>query len=376
MNAVHLQKSFAFIAKGLVEKETLLKVAPNRYSYSRDLQRGINMFLAACLEVGHIGENVFKYADEGSFLAHYIFKPIREWFDDWDQEEVQRNGINEQSFYEYGPFAFRRGTADIYTVTEECVEFLSTQENSIIEGTDERALYEKIIQLAQDDYVKVRKFIIEHPVISIDDRRNYLLDYADNPIAKDALNLAYETFEEKYTICPSCGWTMTESEYGVSCVSEHCLEHKPDVPSKAWRDASSQPVYRLKKGVMRYFAQPGKLEMEIAKYCQRLNLDYSLWPQKDRFDIEIRFSDGEIWEIDAKAYRNALSLCSQIKKDGGFPSGDYKFGFYVIPTEYTRNKNNYTSVVNKMLIRQSNVKCITLAAIKKKIKQKAGEING
>jgi hypothetical protein len=51
MNVIHLQKAFAFIAKGFVEKEKLLRDAPNRYPYSRDLQRGINMFLAACLEL-------------------------------------------------------------------------------------------------------------------------------------------------------------------------------------------------------------------------------------------------------------------------------------------------------------------------------------
>ena len=59
MNVIHLQKAFAFIAKGLVEKEKLLKDAPNRYPYSRDLQRGINMFLADCLELGCVGDNAF-----------------------------------------------------------------------------------------------------------------------------------------------------------------------------------------------------------------------------------------------------------------------------------------------------------------------------
>lgn len=44
MNVVHLQKTFAFIASGLVEKEMLLKESPNRYPYSKNLQRGINMF--------------------------------------------------------------------------------------------------------------------------------------------------------------------------------------------------------------------------------------------------------------------------------------------------------------------------------------------
>lgn len=376
MNVVHLQKAFAFIARGLVEKEKLLKESPNRYPYSKDLQRGINMFLAACLEMGHLGECIFKYADESSFLNQYISKPIGKWFYDWDQAILLQYKIDSQPFYDYGPFAYRRGKNDVYTATEECIEFLSTQEINIIEGTDERALYEKIIQLSQDDYCKVRKYIIQNPIITVEDRRAFLLEYADNANAKEAFNLAYELFEGIYTICPACGWTMTEGVYGYSCVSEHCLEHMPTITDAMKIDASMKPVYRLKKGIMRYFAQPGKLEIEIAKFCEKKNLEYTMWPQKDTFDIEIRFNDGEIWEIDAKAYRNPISLCAKIKNDGGFPPGNYNSGYYVVPTEYTVNKSDYVSVVNKVLTQQPNVKCVTLAAIKRKINRKVGEIHG
>ena len=77
-------------------------------------------------------------------------------------------------------------------------------------------------------------------------------------------------------------------------------------------------------------------------------------------------------------YSNTVEpfVCSKIKQDGGFPEGNYKYGFYVVPTEYTRNKNNYTAVVNKILTSQPNVKCVTLAGIKKKINKKVGELNG
>lgn len=374
MNVVHLQKAFALIASGLVEKEKLLKNLPNRYPYSNNLQKGINMFLAACLEIGHLSERIFKFSDESSFLSKYISKPICEWFADWNQESLLQYEITSQPFYSYGPFAYRRGKNDVYTVTEECIEFLSTQELNIIEGTDERALYEKIIQLSQDDYCKVRKYIIQNPIITVENRREFLLEYADNANAKEAFNLAYELFEGIYTTCAACGWTMTEGIYGYSCVSEHCLEHMPSITDEMKVDASIVPVYRLKKGIMRYFAQPGKLEMEIAKFCDKKKLKYILWPQKDRFDIEILFNDGEIWDIDAKAYRNPMSLCTKINNDGGFPSGNYKFGYYVVPTEYTAHKSNYTSVVNKVLTQQPNVKCVTLASIKRKINQKVGEL--
>ncbi|MCD7872670.1 MAG: hypothetical protein LUG21_05125 [Clostridiales bacterium] len=257
MNVVHLQKAFAFIASGLVEKERLLKESPNQYSYSRNLQRGINMFLAACMEMGRLGENTFKYADESSFLTQYIGKPICEWFENWNQDALVQYGITLQPFYAYGPFAYRRGKNNVYTATEECAEFLSAQGMNIIEKTDERALYDKIIQLSQDDYCKVRKYVIQNPIITIEERRAFLLEYADNANAKDAFNLAYERFEGTYTTCTACGWTMTESAYGYSCVSEHCLEHMPAITDEQKIDASVKPVYRLKKRYYEIFCTAG-----------------------------------------------------------------------------------------------------------------------
>lgn len=47
MDTAFMRKTFALIAKGLIEKEQLLQMEPTRYPYSKALQHGINMFLAA-----------------------------------------------------------------------------------------------------------------------------------------------------------------------------------------------------------------------------------------------------------------------------------------------------------------------------------------
>ena len=67
MDAVFLRKTFALIAKGLVEKEQLLQKEPTRYPHSRALQHGINMFLAASHQIGGVSD-ITQYADEASFL--------------------------------------------------------------------------------------------------------------------------------------------------------------------------------------------------------------------------------------------------------------------------------------------------------------------
>lgn len=90
MDAAFLRKAFALITKGLIEKEQLSQKESSHYPYSKTLQHGINMFLAASYQVGKI-QNVTIYSDEASFLSHFIIKPICEWFGDWDTRWNFRN---------------------------------------------------------------------------------------------------------------------------------------------------------------------------------------------------------------------------------------------------------------------------------------------
>lgn len=375
MDVIFIRKAIALIAKGLMEKEKLLQSQPNRYPHSKTLQHGINMFLFASLELGGVGENVFEFADESSFLYQYARLPVARWFDDWDPEVCRQLDLENQPFCGYEAFAYYRKNANRYTPSEDCAVFLETQEANIIEGSDEFALYEKIIRLSQTEYCLVRRFIIEHPIMTIDERREILVQLADSAVGKEAINIAYEQFGDKGFCCPACGWTMTEGNYGPVCHSEHCVSPIPVLSDAEKLDGTSETIYRLKKGVMRYFAQPGKLELEIVAFCEKKGIKWELWPQKDKYDVEITFSDGTVWEIDAKAYRNPIALRSKIENDNGLPEGEYQRGYFVIPTDYTKGNRQYTAIVNRALdsLHQPNVRCITMNKLKEYINRKVGE---
>lgn len=369
MDAAFLRKAFALIAKGLVEKELLLQKEPTRYPYSKTLQHGMNMFLAASQQVGHAGDAVLKYADESAFLNRFITEPIAEWFCSWDSDVIETLNLQEEPFWGYQAFAYRRNE-NIYTPSSECYEFLETQDSDIMDGTDERVLYEKMIILDQEAYCRVRRYIIENPVITLEKRRDMSLKLADNPKAKDAFQFAYEEVTEESYYCPDCGWTMTQGKYGLSCHSSHCTDTIPTLTKEMKLDISSDGKFRLKKGIMRYFAAPGKWELDIVTFCEKKKISWTLWPQMDKYDVEIQFSDGEVWEIDVKAYRNPIALRTKIQNDNGFPQGEFTRGYYVIPSEYTINQRNYTTIVNKALSNQKNVKCITLKTLKTEITKK------
>ena len=279
MDATFLRKTFALIAKGLVEKEQLLQKEPTRYPYSKALQHGINMFLVASHQIGAV-QDIVQYADEAAFLKHFISKPVSEWFDEWDPNEIDSLNLQEEAFYSYGAFAYQR-SGNLYSPSSECYEYLESQDNDIMDGTDERVLYEKIIVLGQETYCRIRRYIIEHPIISIDERRAMSLELADNPDAREAFQFAYEEIRENSYRCPCCGWTMTCGKYGYICHSSHCVDTIPNLTDDMKLDASGGGLYRLKKGIMRYFAAPGKLELDIVAFCQKKNIHWVLWPQLD-----------------------------------------------------------------------------------------------
>lgn len=156
MDTAFMRKTFALIAKGLIEKEQLLQAEPTRYPYSKAMQHGINMFLAASQWAG--SQVAIKYPDEASFLAHFITRPIEEWLDTWEPEVVEQLHLQEEPFYAYDAFAYQKAS-NAYVPSSDCYEFLETQDSDIMNGTDERVLYEKIITLSQEDYCRVRRYI-------------------------------------------------------------------------------------------------------------------------------------------------------------------------------------------------------------------------
>lgn len=173
MDAAFMRKAFALIAKGLIEKEQFLQKEPTRYPYSKTLQHGINMFLSASCQVG-CTKAAMDYADESSFLTHYITKPIADWFCEWESEMMERLKLQEEPFYAYEAFAYRRN-GNTYTPSSECYEFLETQDSDILEGTfadgmpDSRksskiSRCEEIVErLGQADMVTACVFVLPAP---------------------------------------------------------------------------------------------------------------------------------------------------------------------------------------------------------------------
>ena len=79
-----------------------------------------------------------------------------------------------------------------------------------------------------------------------------------------------------------------------------------------------------------------------------------------------------ILAIDAKEIREPQFLKENIIRDGGFPDGDYKRGFYVIPDAYADDRTDYLDIINRQLesMGNRNIRCIKLRDLKREIRER------
>jgi hypothetical protein len=258
-----------------------------------------------------------------------------------------------------------------FHVSDDCEDYIEYIEKDIVAGIEQRAVYDCLRALNQDEYVDLRKYFIINPITNLEELRKLKLEYSENDIALQAIENAYEEIMEDCFRCPKCGWTLQKEKIGMRCQNRSCSEAKY-IQGELEDIHGESGMLRLKRGVMKYICVPGKLELDIDNYCSKHNVQSELWPEMDKYDIGITFSNGDLWAVDAKAIREPQILKGNIIRDGGFPDGNYKRGFYVIPDAYADEKTDYLDIINRQLERiwNRNIRCIRLRDLKKEIRER------
>ena len=366
------EKMFTYIAFGLQEK--LRRPNPEEYKYGLLLRQGINMFSALAVEYSGIkNEELKEYLmslNETDMLCKKFTRPVNEWFEGWDKSFIQK--LHGYLFYDIGPIIRVNETERSYELTEECYDYLDSVETDLT-AIDEHRVFELIKQISQnnqDYYVRIRKFIIEHPLLTELDRKKFLLDFNNEPLVLKLVDCAYEETPEETYHCTNCGWTLIFKGLQPVCCHKDCTQVR--IIKDNCKKVETEYVYRLKKGVMRYISYPGKAELEIADICKESNITFELWPEFDRYDIKIIFPNGNCWGIDAKTYSNPHFLSKSIKNDSYFKNANIDKGYYVIPDKIVKRTSGYLKICNAV-ITDKKFKCITLSGLKKLIKQESSK---
>ena len=217
----------------------------------------------------------------------------------------------------------------------------------------------------QQDYVKFRKFVIENAVVSETDLRKGLSALSDGSL-RDMLKGAYGPAprtsggETHLMTCRFCGWTMTENRRGniARCSLARCrqlADLKRDHSPKVIELSRSEDYYQVARGIRDSAVAPGKVEIRLYETLRAKGVEASLWPGFDAYDLGVRLSDGRVWAVDCKDWKNPKSLAQSLPREFN-GHGDWDRAFYVFP-QYRRDLTpNYMSAFEDNWRSQRNVR--------------------
>lgn len=359
---MNLEKAITLIIVGLYERE--FSFNGKGYIFSSKLNHGITIFQRLNLKYSSkSSKELLENFNEYNFFENYIYCPLSEWFSTWDMNMKEK--IKESSFYAIDQLAYKI-KENYYQINDICEEYLYSSERDIIAFLEEKNVYEELRKTEQNIYVELRKFIILNPIASSQSLGELKRKFNLNSQVVKILKLAYEEIEGEVYKCPHCGWTYTIKNGIPKCQTRNCVE-KGYEKSELKKINSDGSMFRLKRGVMKYICIPGKLELEIANFCEKNNFKYELWPEMDKYDINIIFENGKVWAIDAKDVKEPLFLKKAIREQGGFKKGNFQKGFYVISDFMKRAHNDYCEIINKELkkFQEQDVRCIFFGDLKK-----------
>ena len=271
-----------------------------------------------------------------------------------------------------------------FNITEDCLEFLWINGNGSTDDFHENRVYSMLRDAGQAAYVFGRKFLILHPTLSweertaaahanlavleVDQLNQGEMAHVDGAWVKELIEAAYERAPLGLKVCPVCGWTMSLHGLRPMCLDARCTtrvdadeyENLPDVPPNS---------YRLRRGVMRFIAKPGALELQIVRKVQALGLPFELWPRLDTCDILITLPGGHSIAVDAKDHRDIDRLVSSIEGDDMREAMAASEAIYVVPANTPPPRRR---VANRRLSHKPGYSIKTLRELTQYLKTEMG----
>ena len=197
----------------------------------------------------------------------------------------------------------------------------------------------------QKDYVVFRRFIIEHPVATRPQLIAASNDIKDESLSSMLRDHAYEIIPEgiasngEIATCELCGWTLLKVSHRGAwlCADARCRQLQGVLPARYLRRLSVQDgLKRIRAGLARYTAQPGRLELSLYESLSRIKgLAVELWPGFDSYDIGVTFPSGEVWAVDCKDSGYPRWLAAKISNDKFPRQSFWQRACYVFP-DYRR----------------------------------------
>lgn len=349
-------------SKEHMEIERYNTVSEKKYIKNDYLMHALNRFSAFALKYSMLDDEgrIIAPNDETDAIENWFSLDVGEWLENWhgDLEKALNVYSELEALINYSAGIFIPTTA-CEEYTAECIRY--NQES------EQLRLFKRIYGLSQEGYVYCREFFIKHKVVTTIDLlgfREKLLGMGIEYILIDQIiEAAYEAIPDDCMHQCKCGWTVSKNKYEVyRCIHERCRMETNDFKDITLLKEKIM-MKRLRRGVMRYLALPGELEMKIKRYCdKKQGVVVELWPEKDTYDIKVSLPNGNNYIIDAKDYSSPFALGEHLLKDNKLIKQQKESNkvFIVVPDSVEDVKKDFTQVVNKIITEKYDVsKCIT-----------------
>lgn len=335
------------IAAGLRKRGELFMENPQRHPYCHELRDGIQRFTALYMRCAQNDEarlELLNNLSESGFIRTWCTRDLSTWVEQWSP--AAREALGNLGCLELGPLAEASG--NFFNITEECEEFLRLNGNGDADDFHEFQTYSMLRDAGQAAYVFGRKFLILHPTLSWEERTAVMrsdlsllgpdpldqgeMKLVDGAWVRGLIEVAYERVPLGLKVCPVCRWTMSLHGLRPMCLDAQCTAHVDADEYKALTDVPPNS-YRLRRGIMRFIAKPGALELQIAHKVKTLGLPFELWPHLDTCDILIKLPHDRSIAVDAKDRRDIDRLVRSIETDSMREAMAANEAIYVIPTD-------------------------------------------
>jgi len=188
----------------------------------------------------------------------------------------------------------------------------------------------------QDDYVRSRRFLIEHPAGNHDDLMDArsvsgaaLAPFGYSQIPAEQLHQPAGG-PAWWFPCPTCRWPMAVTGDLVRCryrphVAAYRVRqgrsagHRPVLSRIDAGPAAKTPVPQpaaggrcVDPGVWRFVVVPGIAELRLFRALDRPGISVELWPELDDYDLHVRVGSTE-YRADLKEYQSVGRLVDHLK---------------------------------------------------------------
>jgi hypothetical protein len=287
------------------------------------------------------------------------------------------------------PVRFDMGSASISTPLLEddqptalCRELAYTRDAELqaSEAAMKRVLQEARLHGATTAYTKVRRFIIENPVVGGDQ----LVEAALDPDMAGLGSYITDMYERvpvsveigrEVLLCGHCGWTLEIRDGRLQCGDKRCSLLTDGFTKKTGRRAYMTDLWRVRRAIRRYIVAPGTYEILAAKRLEKLGLTVSVWPCFDAYDLRIIFPDGQAWAVDVKDWQFPTQLARRLDRISMPPGCEWSRGFYVVPDDRVRENREYLTILQNAMA-YPDISVLSVSGLLELAREKIGAANG